>query len=104
MTTATTEKTTEVLTKFSIFEEADAMFHTFIRSAVGYKKLRNGKPSEDFIKALRLKNASICAVADGHGDSSCKYAEIGAEIAVNTACDVMRAIYQDCPNDELLYE
>lgn len=104
MTTATMETTMEVLTRSSISEEAGAMFHTFIRSAVGYKKLRNGKTSEDSIKALRLKNASICAVADGHGDSSCKYSGIGAEIATKVACDVMRAIYQGCPDDEALYE
>ena len=80
------------------------MLHTFIRSAVGYKKLQGGKASEDAIKALRFKNAGFCAVADGHGDASCRYAGIGAEIATQVACDVIRAIYQGCPNEESLYE
>lgn len=76
------------------------MFHTFIRRAIGYKKLQRGKGTEDSVKAVRMKEASICAVADGHGDPTCVYANVGADLATRVACEVLRVIYQGCPDDE----
>lgn len=71
----------------------DGRVHAFARSAVGYKKLRQGKSSEDSSKVVRLKRTTICAIADGHGDLRCKYSADGANYAVEVACEVMRAVY-----------
>ena len=82
--------------------------HAFSRSAVGYKKLRQGKASEDSSKVVRFKRTTICAVADGHGDPRCKYSGDGARYAVETACEVLRTVYETCyteaKGDYSLYE
>lgn len=80
------------------------MFHVFGRTTVGYRKLRAGQPSEDAYKIVRFKKVAICAVADGHGDSKCKFSAIGASFAAETACEVLRAAFQSCPDERALYE
>lgn len=42
------------------------------------------------MRVVRLKNATIAAVADGHGDSSCLFADVGADLATKAACEVLR--------------
>lgn len=79
-------------------------FHSFVRATTGYKKSLQGKPIEDAAKILRLKEAVICAIADGHGDVKCKYANIGAQIAVEVACEVLRVVCENNPNTKPLYE
>lgn len=54
---------------------------TLSRITVGYKKMKQGKVCEDHKLLVRLKDTVIFAVADGHGDKKCPYAETGAMLA-----------------------
>ncbi len=79
-------------------------YHYVTRSVTGYKKHLRGKPCEDACTVVRLKKAIICAVADGHGDSKCKYASIGSELATKVACGVLRDAIIGIPNITTQYD
>ena len=81
-----------------------SIYHVVTRSATGYKKLLRGKSSEDAVSVIRRKKAVICAVADGHGDAKCKYADIGAKLATEVACEILRAVIDGSPNITAQYE
>lgn len=63
-------------------------------SVTGYRKQLEGKPCEDATRVIRLKNATILSVADGHGDPRCLFAHIGSRLAVRAACDVLKKYYK----------
>ncbi len=84
-------KTTKVLNQSL---DSKNLFHCFARSTTGYKKRLLNQNCEDSVKVVRLRNAAICAVADGHGDSRCTYANIGAQIATEVTCDVLRVAFE----------
>ena len=91
-------KTTETsTTSFT----SDAPFHAFVRQTKGYRKVRYGGVCEDAAKLIRLKRGIIAAVADGHGDPSCAYADLGSAFAVEAACRVLREIYDEKDRSEL---
>ena len=59
-------------------------------SVTGYRKQLEGKPCEDATRVIHTKNATVVAVADGHGDPRCLFAHIGSQLAVRAACDVLK--------------
>ncbi len=61
-------------------------------SVTGYRKQRIGRPCEDATRVLHTRGATIAAVADGHGDARCLYANIGAALAVRAATDVLKSL------------
>ena len=99
-----TMKKTKTTSPSTTSSDSKSTLHAFVRSATGYKKVLRGKPCEDAAKAIRLKKAVICAVADGHGDSKCKYADIGSALAAEVACDALKTVYQEHERANDLYE
>ena len=77
------------------------MYHVIKRSVTGYKKLKSGKVCQDAVKSVSLKNAVVCAVADGHGDPRCKNSHKGALFAVNCAVSVLSKIVANVPLTKL---
>lgn len=63
-----------------------------------------GKVGEDAITVIRRRNSVICAVADGHGDPKCKYADIGSKLATSVACEVLRAVIDGSLNITAQYD
>lgn len=63
-------------------------------SVTGYRKQLEGKPCEDATRVVRLKNATVLSVADGHGDPRCLFAHIGSRLAVRAACDILKKYYK----------
>ena len=88
----------------TISSVSKSSLHAFVRKTKGYRKIKYGGACEDAAKLIRLKRGIIAAVADGHGDPACKYAEIGSAIAVDAACRVLREIYEKMPNPSELCE
>ena len=81
-----------------------SIFHVFTRMTTGYSKILRGKPCEDSVTVIKLKNAVICAVADGHGSSKCKYANIGSRLATEVACKVLHSVYDKYSQLHELYD
>ena len=63
-----------------------------------------GKTGEDAITVIRRRRSVICAVADGHGDPKCMYADIGSKLATRVACEVLRAVIDGSPNITAQYD
>ncbi len=61
-------------------------------SVTGYRKSSLGRPCEDATRVLHTRGGTILAVADGHGDARCIYADIGAALAVRAAADVLKGM------------
>ncbi len=97
----TMAKGTEALTTSSS-SKSKVNLHAFTRTVTGYKKQLRNKVCEDAVLLKRVKDGVICAVADGHGDPKCRYANIGARLAVETACEVLRAVYDGSPSTKAL--
>ena len=70
------------------------------RRVTGYKKQQRGLGCEDATYVKKIGDAVIMACADGHGDSRCKYALRGAEIAVRVAVSVLEKMRRDA--DDLM--
>mgnify|MGYP001069170263 FL=1 len=70
-------------------------------SVTGYRKQLEGKPCEDATRVIRLKNAMVLSVADGHGDPRCLFAHIGSRLAVRAACDVLKKHYKRIGKEDL---
>lgn len=66
----------------------------------GYRKLMEGKPCEDATRVIHIKNATIMAVADGHGDCRCIFAHIGSQLAVRAACEALKAYNKKMKNED----
>ncbi len=64
-------------------------FRTLSCKVTGYRKKAAGKPCEDALKVVKGGKYTVIAAADGHGDSRCIFADVGAAIAVKSACDII---------------
>lgn len=66
-------------------------------SVQGASHKQNKKPCQDSFAMKQLSaTATLVAVADGHGSSSCSYSKYGAKIAVNVFCSVLSELYCQC--------
>ncbi len=65
-------------------------YTTLTSSVTGFRKQEDGRHCEDALKVVRIDGATLMAVADGHGDRRCSYADIGAALAVRAACEVLK--------------
>ena len=76
------------------------------RRVTGYKKQQRGQGCEDATYVKNIGDAVIMACADGHGDSRCKYASRGAEIAARVIVSVLEKKHREaddlCDFGELL--
>ena len=60
-------------------------------------------PCEDATKVVRTLKGTIVAVADGHGDKRCLFASIGAKLAVDAACDVLKLYLKSVTGEASTY-
>lgn len=67
-----------------------SLYQTVSCSVTGHRKAEAGKLCEDATRVIHTKEVTVMAVADGHGDSRCIFAHVGAALAVKGACAVLR--------------
>lgn len=65
-------------------------YQTISCSVTGHRKKSEGHPCEDATRVLHIKEGTLVAVADGHGDKRCIFAFVGAELATKAATDTLK--------------
>lgn len=68
-------------------------YTTFARSAIGATHRISNLPNQDSYKVSRLDKLAIIAIADGHGSAKCKWSQIGAKLAVEVFCDMIKELF-----------
>jgi serine/threonine protein phosphatase PrpC len=68
---------------------AEAPWKTAGISVCGARHLVNNTPCQDAVQHYVDEHMAIVAVADGHGDPKYSFSEIGAQIAVDVACELL---------------
>ena len=68
-------------------------------SVQGDSHKRTNKECQDSLKAHIIDDIAILAAADGHGSDSCPHSRTGAEVAVETFCDILNQYIHDYSND-----
>ena len=73
----------------SVPDGAVATSWSVVHSSVrGSSHVRSGKANQDAVAAAPLEHGLVVAVADGHGGSAYVRSDVGAQLAVATACDL----------------
>jgi serine/threonine protein phosphatase PrpC len=69
-------------------------------SVIGYSHKLSNTNCQDFISYEKLENGVVIALADGHGSPSCMHSEIGSKLAVETAINTLKNIYNKVYNEK----
>lgn len=68
-------------------------------SIQGYTHIQRNLECQDRSLSLELEDGSlVLSVADGHGSRSCPYSGTGAELAVNTFCELIEELHSGFQN------
>lgn len=68
-------------------------------SIQGYTHIQRNLECQDRSLSLELEDGSlVLSVADGHGSRSCPYSGTGAELAVNTFCELIEDLHSGFQN------
>lgn len=73
-------------------------------SVIGYSHKLSNTNCQDFISYEKLENGVVIALADGHGSPSCMHSEIGSKLAVETAINTLKNIYNKVYNGKNIDE
>ena len=65
-------------------------YQVICQSVRGASHIRRGTPKEDAAAVVRLNDRIIGAVSDGHGDPRCMRSDIGSQLAVDIAMELLR--------------
>lgn len=67
-------------------------YKLFESSVVGYKNIKKGSKSQDYIDYKILDDGVICAVADGHSTDFFTYSDEGAKLACKSAISIFERL------------
>lgn len=74
-------------------------YSVFSEKTTGYKNIKKGLKSQDFLAYQVFEDSIICSVADGHSTSYFKYSDKGAKFA----CEASISILKEYINKDLKY-
>lgn len=67
-------------------------YDLFEADIVGYKNIKKGKESQDYIDFKIINDAIICTVADGHSTDFFEYSSDGSRLACVSAIDILEKV------------
>ncbi len=79
-------------------------FNLFAEFVHGKKYRERGLPCQDFAATLEFGDVQAIAVADGHGGKDYFRSDTGAQLAVETAFELLEQIYNDVGNVEKIFD
>ena len=65
-------------------------YHVICQSVRGESHVQRRTPKEDAAAVIRMDDRVIGAVSDGHGDPRCMRSQVGAQMAVDIALELLR--------------
>lgn len=65
-------------------------YHVICQSVRGESHIQHGTPKEDAAAVIRLDDRIVGAVSDGHGDPRCMRSQLGSQMAVDIALELLR--------------
>ena len=77
----------------------DTPWRTTGVSIIGARHVRNGQPCQDSVRFEADDEMVVVAVADGHGDPRHARSQEGSQIAVEVACQLLRALGEELVDD-----